>query len=324
MAIGAHRAGRGGAVAAWLGFTLPSAVAMTVLALAVGSAELTEAGWVRGLQLVAVPVVLTAVLAMRRTLAPDLGRLALAVVALALALGLGGFLGQAAALLVGAAVGVIAFSGGPTAPALSMRFGGRPAVAIGSLVALPVLLLGLPVLRDVTGAHAVALVDAMVRSGSLVFGGGHVVLPLLDEAVVSPGWVGEEEFLAGYGLAQAMPGPLFSFAAYLGAIEEPSPNGVAGAGLALAAIYVPSFLLLGGVLPFWSSLRRRPRVQAALVGVGAAVVGILAAAFWDPVLTSSIDDAADVGFAVALLVLLRLLPVWVVVPMAAAVGAVVI
>jgi chromate transporter len=296
---------------------------MTVLALVVGSADLSEAGWIRGLQLVAVPVVLMAVLAMRRSLAPDLGRLAVAVVALALAVGLAGFLGQAAALAMGAAVGVAAFSGRARASELSMRFGGRPAFAVGSLVALGALLLGLPVLRDVTGAHAIALVDAMVRSGSLVFGGGHVVLPLLDEAVVSPGWVGEEEFLAGYGLAQAMPGPLFSFSAYLGAIEEPSPNGVAGAGLALAAIYVPSFLLLGGVLPFWSSVRGNANVQAALVGVGAAVVGILAAAFWDPVLTSSIDGATDVAFAAALLVVLRFLPVWAVVPLAAAAGAIV-
>jgi chromate transporter len=296
---------------------------MTVLAVVVGSADLSEAGWVRGLQLVAVPVVLTAVLAMRRSLAPDLGRLAVAVVAFAVAVGLAGFAGQAVGLAIGAAAGVAAFSGRAAAPELRMRFRGRPAIAVGSLVALGALLLGLPVLRDLTGAHAIALVDAMVRSGSLVFGGGHVVLPLLDEAVVSPGWVGEEEFLAGYGLAQAMPGPLFSFSAYLGAIAEPSPNGVAGAGLALAAIYLPSFLLLGGVLPFWSSIRRSPNVQAALVGVSAAVVGILAAAFWDPVLTSSIDGPGDVAFAVALLVLLRLLPVWVVVPIAAAAGAVV-
>ncbi len=130
----------------------------------------------------------------------------------------------------------------------------------------------------------------MFRSGSLVFGGGHVVLPLLHEAVVAPGWVGEQEFLAGYGLAQAMPGPLFTFSAYLGAIQEPSPNGVAGAALAVGAIFLPSFLLLGGVLPLWSSIRRHAVVQAALAGVGAAVVGILAAALWDPVLTTSIDD----------------------------------
>ena len=137
----------------------------------------------------------------------------------------------------------------------------------------------------------------MVRSGSLVFGGGHVVLPLLDQAVVEPGWVGEDEFLAGYGLVQAMPGPLFTFSAYLGAIQEPEPNGVAGASLAVGAIFLPSFLLLGGLLPLWSVVRRSSAVQAALVGVGAAVVGLLAAALWDPVLSTSIDGVGDVAFA---------------------------
>ena len=172
------------------------------------------------------------------------------------------------------------------------------------LATLGGLLLGLPALRDATGSQAVTLVEAMVRSGSFVFGGGHVVLPLLDQALVEPGWVSEQEFLAGYGLAQAMPGPLFSFSAYLGALEEPAPNGVAGAALALVAIYLPSFLLLGGVLPFWSSIRRHVRVQAALVGVSAAVVGVLAAALWDPILTGSIDTVGDAAFAAGLLVLL--------------------
>jgi chromate transporter len=193
-------------------------------------------------------------------------------------------------------------------------------MAIGYIAAFGALLLGLPALADTTDAGAVALVDAMFRSGSLVFGGGHVVLPLLDEAMVAPGWVSQQEFLAGYGLAQAMPGPLFTFSAYLGAIQEPSPNGVPGAAFAVGAIFLPSFLLLGGVLPLWSSIRRHATVQAALAGVGAAVVGLLAAALWDPVLKTSIDDWADVAFAVGLLVLLRLLPVWAVVPIAAAAG----
>ncbi len=135
----------------------------------------------------------------------------------------------------------------------------------------------------------------MFRSGALVFGGGHVVLPLLHDAVVSPGWVGEQGFLAGYGLAQAMPGPLFTFSAYLGAIQDPTPNGVAGAAIAVVAIFLPSFLLLGGVLPLWSSIRTHASVQAALVGIGAAVVGVLAAALWNPVLTTSIDGVGDVG-----------------------------
>ena len=319
IAIGANRAGRLGGLAAWVGFTLPSAVAMTVLALAVGSADLSGAGWVHGLALVAVPVVATAVLGMQRSLAPDLVRLALAAAAAGVAIAWRGFAGQAAAIALGAFVGIALFRNQALPQRLTASFAGGRLMATGCIAAFGALLLGLPALADATGA--VALVDAMFRSGSLVFGGGHVVLPLLDEAVVSPGWVGQQEFLAGYGLAQAMPGPLFTFSAYLGAIQEPSPNGVAGAALAVGAIFLPSFLLLGGVLPLWSSIRRHATVQAALAGVGAAVVGLLAAALWDPVLRTSIDDWADVVFAVVLLALLRLLPVWAVVPIAAAAGA---
>lgn len=321
IAIGARRAGVRGGIAAWLGFTLPSAVAMTALALAVGAADVSDAGWVQGLELVAVPVVALAVLAMRRSLARGAVRLTLAGAAAAVALSLGGFTGQAAALALGAVVGLVALREPGTAlPAVGPR-GRHAALAVGCLVVLGALLLGLPALADATEAHAVALVDAMFRSGSLVFGGGHVVLPLLHEAVVSPGWVAEEEFLAGYGLVQAMPGPLFTFSAYLGAIEDPSPNGVAGATLALVAIFAPSFLLLGGVLPLWSVVRGHAAVRAGLAGVGAAVVGVLAAALWDPVLTVSVDGLGDVVFAVGLLVLLRLLPVWAVVPVAATGGA---
>ena len=323
IAIGAHRGGIPGAAAAWLGFTLPSAVIMTALALVVGATDVADAGWVHGLELVAVPVVLLAVLAMRRALAPDPARLAVAFAGVALAVAVGGFQGQAAALALGAIVGLAAFGHLARVPELTLRLGRRGVLGVACLATLAGLLIGLPALRDLTGSYAVALVEAMVRSGSFVFGGGHVVLPLLDEALVRPDWVSEQEFLAGYGLAQAMPGPLFSFSAYLGAIAEPSPNGVAGAAIALVAIYVPSFLLLSGVLPFWSSVRRHARVQAALVGVSAAVVGVLAAAFWDPILTTSIDGLGDVAFALVLLVLLRFVPVWAVVPLAAAGGAVV-
>ena len=321
IAIGAHRAGRLGGIAAWVGFTLPSALAMTALALVVGEADVADAGWIEGLELVAVPVVALAVLAMRRTLAPDTARLALAAAGAALALGGGGFAGQAVAIAAGAIIGVLAFAPPRPEPAPVLRLGRGSLLALGCLAALAALLVGLPVLRDATSSQAVALVDAMVRSGSLVFGGGHVVLPLLDQAVVEPGWVGEDEFLAGYGLVQAMPGPLFTFSAYLGAIQEPEPNGVAGASLAVGAIFLPSFLLLGGILPLWSVVRRSSAVQAALVGVGAAVVGLLAAAFWDPVLSTSIDGVGDVAFALGLLVLLRFVPIWAVVPLAAAAGA---
>jgi chromate transporter len=216
--------------------------------------------------------------------------------------------------------GVALLRGPSLPPALTVRFPGGRTFAIACLCVFAALLIGLPRLADRDEGGAVALADAMVRSGSLVFGGGHVVLPLLDQAVVAPGWVGEQDFLAGYGLAQAMPGPLFSFSAYLGAIQEPSPNGVVGAAIAVGAIFLPSFLLLGGVLPFWSSVRRHAAVQAVLSGVGAAVVGVLVAALWDPVLTSSVDGVGDVLFAAGLLVLLRVLPVWAVVPVAAAAG----
>ncbi|HEX2302059.1 MAG TPA: chromate efflux transporter [Gaiella sp.] len=324
IAVGAHRAGRLGGLAAWLGFTLPSAVAMTALALAVGSADLSDAGWIHGLELVAVPVVALAVLGMQRSLAPDPLRLGLAAAAAAVVIAWGGFAGQAAALALGAVFGVAALRSRPAAPPLATPVDGGRLLAIGCLAAFAVLLLGLPAIADETDGGAIALVDAMYRSGSLVFGGGHVVLPLLDQAVVSPGWVSQQEFLAGYGLVQAMPGPLFTFSAYLGAIREPSPNGVAGAAIAVAAIFLPSFLLLGGVLPLWSWIRRHTAVQSALAGVGAAVVGVLAAALWDPVLTTSIDDPLDVGFALVLLGLLRVLPVWAVVPIAALAGAVVL
>jgi len=321
IAIGARRAGTLGGFAAWLGFTLPSAVAMTVLALTVGAADVRDAGWVHGLELVAAPVVLLAVLAMRRSLAPDLRRIALAAVAAALVIAVGGFPGQAAAIGLGACVGIVALRSRGTGarPEFGTRRR-RRLVALGCLVVLVGLLVGLPAALEATDRHDVALADAMVRSGSLVFGGGHVVLPLLHEAVVAPGWVSEQEFLAGYGLAQAMPGPLFTFSAYLGAIEEPSPNGVAGAALALVAIFLPSFLLLAGVLPLWSSTRHHSNVRAALAGVSAAVVGLLAAALWDPVLTTTVDGVADVGFAAALLALRRVLPVWAVVPLAALSG----
>ena len=323
IAIGARRAGRLGGLVAWLGFTLPSAVVMTVLAFAVASADVADAGWVHGLELVAVPVVALAVLAMRRSLAPDVPRLVLAVAGTVVALAWSGFGGQAAAIVLGAFVGVVLLRDLGRPPASNERSSRPGLLPLACLVVFAALLFGLPALLAPGDDGALALVDAMFRSGALVFGGGHVVLPLLHDAVVAPGWVGEQEFLAGYGLVQAMPGPLFSFSAYLGAVRDPEPSGIAGAAIALGAIFLPSFLLLGGVLPLWSSIRRHGIVQAALAGVGAAVVGVLAAALWNPVLTTSIGGIRDVLFAAGLLVLLRVLPVWTVVPLAAAAGVLV-
>ena len=322
IAIGTLRAGSLGGLAAWLGFTLPSAAAMTALGLGIAGADVSGAGWLHGLELAAVAVVLAAVIAMARTLAPDLPRLALAVATSAVALLVTGPLAQTLTILAAGIFGAIAFRRFVRPVAFDLRWPLGPRAAIACLLTLAVLLVGLPVLRNSTDSHAAALTAAMTRAGTLVFGGGHVVLPLLDASVVEPGWVGQEEFLAGYGAAQAVPGPLFTFSAYIGAVQSPEPNGVPGAALALVAIFAPSFLLLGGVLPLWARARRYPALQAAVVGIGAAVVGLLAAAFWDPVLTSSVNGVTDAALATGLFALLRVAPPWAVVACAAAVGAV--
>jgi chromate transporter len=323
IAVGALRAGRLGGLAAWVGFTVPSALAMTALGIWLTTSDLAGAGWVKGLELVAVPVVLLAVLGMRRTLAPDVGRLAMAVGAAALVLATGTALGQVAAIAAGGAVGALTLRRRVLPAAATIRSPvGRVAGAV-ALALFAVLLVLLPALRDATESQGLALFDAMYRAGALVFGGGHVVLPLLYESVVEPGWVGEEEFLAGYGAVQAMPGPLFTFSAFVGAAEGPEPNGAPGAAIALVGIFLPSFLALAGVLPFWGWVRRFRAAQAVIAGIGAAVVGILAAAFVDPVLSTAVDGVGDAVFASALLVTLRVLPVWATVLVAAAAGALV-
>ena len=323
IAVGALRAGRLGAVAAWIGFTLPSAAAVVAFAYAVGSgSDLANAGWVQGLKLVAVAVVAHAVLGMARRLTPDIPRAAIAVAAAAVAFVWAGVPGQIAPIAGGALVGVLALRAAAAPVATDFRWpvGGREGIA--ALAAFATLLVLLPLARSADG-HAVALADAFYRAGSLVFGGGHVVLPLLDAEVVGPGWVTEEEFVTGYGAAQAVPGPLFTFAGYLGAVERPEPNGVAGAAVALVAVFLPSFLLVAGVLPFWGALRGRRRAAAALAGVNAAVVGLLLAALVDPVASSALDGPADVAVALVLLALLVVLraPPWLVVLLGAAAGA---
>jgi chromate transporter len=323
IAIGTQRAGKLGGLAAWLGFTLPSALALTAVALWARNVDLARAGWVHGLELAAAAVVATAVVAMARTLARGRGRALLAVAAAAVALLVPGSAGQIVTILAAAFVGAVAFRGSVRPLPLTMRFpiGRRLSVAAAALFVA--LLLGLPFAAAASGWHVVELSHAFYRAGALVFGGGHVVLPLLNDAVVGPGWVSQQAFLAGYGVAQAVPGPLFTFSAYLGAIEQPSPNGVSGAAIALCAIFLPSFLLLAAVLPMWSRVRERARVQAAVAGIGAAVVGLLAAALWHPILTTSVHGIGDVAFAAVLFVLLRALPAWAVVGIAAAAGALV-
>ena len=324
IAIGLSRAGLSGAFAAWLGFTLPSALAMILFAYGVDAlGDTAGAGWLRGLKIVAVAVVANAVWGMARTLSPDRERATLTVIAAAIVLFWPTALGQIGAILLGAATGVVLMRGGSVAgeTRLAVPISRRGAVlALGLFFAL---LLGLPILAAASDSMALRLLDSFYRAGSLVFGGGHVVLPLLQAEVVDPGWVTRDAFVAGYGAAQAVPGPLFTFAAYLGTVLIPQPDGVAGGLLCLSAIFLPSFLLVIGALPFWDVLRRRPQAQAALRGINAAVVGLLLAALYDPVWTSGIRAPADFALAAAALLLLAFwkLPPWLVVIVTAVAGA---
>jgi len=298
IAIGQLRAGFAGALAAWAGFTLPSAVALVLFAYGVDTfGGALGSGWVHGLKVVAVAVVAQAVLGMMRSLAPDRERASLTAAAAVIVLAVPSAAGQIGAIVLGAIVGLFLPKpdAAPEHAALPLTVRARTGAAL--LIAFFVLLLGMPVLSGVTGSHAVRVFEAFYRAGSLVFGGGHVVLPLLQASVVPPGWVGNDAFLAGYGAAQAVPGPLFTFSAYLGAVMGPPPNGVAGAALCLVAIFLPSFLLVLGMLPFWDRLRRRARVQAALRGVNAAVVGLLLAALYNPVWTAGIQGPYDFALA---------------------------
>ena len=318
MSIGLLRAGPLGMMAAWLGFTLPSAIAMALIAYGIAAiGDVSQAAWLKGLKLVAVAVVAQAVWGMARNLAPDRPRATLAVAAAIVTLSVPSSLGQIAAILLGAAAGIFLLprpaDTAPVRPPLGIRV--PVPIAIGLLAAFFGLLFVLPPLAQASGSQALRLFEAFYRSGSLVFGGGHVVLPLLQAAVVPPGWVGNDAFLAGYGATQAMPGPIFTFAAYLGAIESPAPHGWIGAIIATVAIFFPSFLLVGGLLPFWETLRHRSGMQAALRGVNAAVVGVLLAALFTPIWTSAVHTAADFGLGITAFLLLTLwnAPPWLVV-----------
>jgi chromate transporter len=308
FSIGLMRAGYRGALAAWTGFTLPSAIALVLFAYGAGAlGGPTGGGLLHGLKLVAVAIVAQAVWGMARTLCPDRERASIAVAAALIVLFGAAAAAQIAAILLGGIAGLWLCR---TAPAPSVGHLAVPVSRSMGLVALTaffLLLAGLPVLRSLGLAPSIALFDAFYRSGALVFGGGHVVLPLLREAFVTPGWVSDDAFLAGYGAAQAVPGPLFTFAAYFGAVAGPAPFGLAGAMLGLIGIFLPGLLILVGVLPFWDSLRKRAGAQAAMRGVNAAVVGLLGAALYDPVWTSSVKAPGD--FAIALVGFV-LLTVW--------------
>lgn len=324
IAIGLSRAGYAGALAAWLGFTMPSALALVLFAYGVevfGSA--LGSGWLHGLKVVAVAVVAQAVLAMMRSLAPDRDRATLAVVAAALVLAVPSTWGQVGAILLGGLAGITVLRGGAPTDHVAMPHAVSRTAAIVAIVLFFAILFGLPLVIAAVPSHALQLFEAFYRAGSLVFGGGHVVLPLLQASVVPPGWVTNDVFLAGYGAAQAVPGPLFTFAAYLGAVMGPAPNGWAGAALCLVAMFLPAFLLVIGPLPFWDDLRRQPWAQSALRGVNAAVVGLLLAALYDPVWTAGITSAADFALASAAFLLLFMwkTPPWLVVVLSAVGGA---
>ena len=323
--VGTVRAGLPGAVLAWLGFTMPSAIALMVFGYGVQQFAVADAGWLHGLKLAAVAVVAQAVWGMSRNLAPDRERATIAIVAAIVALTWHSAVTPVLIIVIAGVVGWRLLPAPVTESdrvAISQRI--RPWMGIVALVLFFVLLLGLPSLRQVSGENqTLAVVDSFYRSGSLVFGGGHVVLPLLQSEVVAPGWVGNETFLAGYGAAQAVPGPLFTFSAYLGTVMIPEPNGVIGGLIALGSIFLPAFFLTIGPLPFWDKLRRRPAFQSVLRGVNAAVVGLLLAALYDPVWTSAVKDASDFALASAALGLLMLwkLPPWLVVILSALGGA---
>ena len=322
IAIGITRGGLLGGLAAWLGFTLPSAIALVLFAYGLRGLGAADAGWLHGLKVAAVAVVALAVWGMARSLASDRARATIAIVSAFCALLWPTGVGQVAIIAAAALVGLWLLptsAAPPTAVRLvpvSRTLGGA------ALVVFFGLLIALPIARQITGSQALALFDSFFRVGSLVFGGGHVVLPLLQAEVVPPGWVTSEAFVAGYGAAQAVPGPLFTFAAYLGAVMGPPPTGLAGAAIALVAIFLPSFFMIVGALPFWDTLRGRSSFQSALRGINAAVVGLLLAALYQPVWTSAIHGPADVGLALAAFGLLAFwkAPAWLVVVLAAAAG----
>jgi chromate transporter len=323
IAIGMMRAGILGGVAAWLGFTLPSALALVTFAYGLQTLGITEAGWLHGLKVVAVAVVAQAVWGMARSLAPDRERASLAFLAALAMLVYPTTVSQVLIIVLAGLIGWwwLAETTAPRDPGMRLSIGHRGAVL--AWVLFFGMLLGLPIAQQWIQNEALAVFDSFFRVGSLVFGGGHVVLPLLQVEVVPPGWVTNEQFVAGYGAAQAVPGPLFTFAAYLGAVMRPLGGGVAGAALALVAVFAPSFLLVVGALPLWDSLRLRPSVQAALRGINAAVVGLLLAALYHPVWTSAIHAPADVALGLVdfgLLVFWKW-PPWLVVLLSALGGA---
>jgi chromate transporter len=313
FSIGLMRAGLLGALAAWTGFTLPSAIALVLFAYGANALSgPAGTGLLHGLRLVAVAIVGQAVWGMARSLCPDRERTSIAVIAALIILFIPASAAQIGAIVMGGLAGLWLCRGGEEVGPGHMPIPISRRTGLVALTLFFALLFGLPILGGLGAPQGLAVFDAFYRSGALVFGGGHVVLPLLRGAFVGPGWVSDDAFLAGYGAAQAVPGPLFTFAAYLGTIVRASPDGVAGACLGLLGIFLPGILVLLGSLPFWNRFRQRTDAQAVMRGINAAVVGILAAALYNPVWTNSVAAPRDFGVA---LVGFILLTVWRVPPL---------
>ncbi|UGB30388.1 chromate transporter [Metabacillus sp. B2-18] len=300
IGIGVMRAGVLGGIVSFIGFTLPSVIALIVFALILQGIDVADAGWIHGLKIVAVAVVAHAILGMAQKLTPDLKRKTLALLALVSTLLWQTAFTQVGVILIAAFIGFLLYKENKDTDDADLQVPISKRFALVCLSLFFGLLVLLPILRETTALNWIAMFDSFYRSGSLVFGGGHVVLPLLEREFVPTGWMTEEAFLAGYGAAQAVPGPLFTFAAYLGAVM----NGWQGGLLATIAIFLPAFLLIFGTLPFWDTLRRNPKIKGALMGVNAAVVGILISAFYQPIWTSSILTPIDFAFAAILFTML--------------------
>ncbi|MGO9942551.1 MAG: chromate efflux transporter [Rhodoblastus sp.] len=325
IVLGFLRAGFIGGLVSWAAFTLPSALALILFAYGIaGLGDLSHLAWLHGLKIVAVAVVAQAVWGMARNLCPDRERASLAIAATLLTLAVPSAYGQIGAIIAGGIFGRLFLPAVVDVRHSPLALPARRAHAALAAAIFLALLLGLPLLASAISNHALAVFASFFRSGSLVFGGGHVVLPLLQQVVVPPGWIDNDSFLAGYGAAQAVPGPLFTFAAFLGTAMRSPPNGVFGGVFCLVAIYLPSFLLLVAALPFWDGLRQRPDVQSALKGVNAAVVGLLLGALYTPVWTSAIFSSKDFGIGLVAFLLLSYwqTPPWLVVVLGALVAAV--
>lgn len=324
FALGLLRGGALGALAAWAAFTLPSAIALVAFAYGASAFSGSIAhGAIHGLKVVAVSVVAQAVWGMARNLAPDRERATIALLAVVIIAFDSGSQGQIVAIAIGALAGLWLCRNAPATTAGHLTFPVSRRAGTLCLIIFFLLLIALPLATEALNVQGLALFNAFYRAGALVFGGGHVVLPLLQAQVVTPGWIANDAFLTGYGAAQAVPGPLFTFAAYLGAAVQPEPHGITGAVIALVGVFLPGLLLVVGALPFWDVLRARPVAQSAMRGANAAVVGVLGAALYTPVWTSAILGPYDFALALAAFILLTVwqLPPWIVVAFAAAGGA---